>query len=174
MGHGLLNVAYTDIVTATLSVRDRGVAGSLSLLTRTLGIVSGASVLTALHAAGAAGLSGIDGFLAGYRYAFLAAGGGLLVALVLSLAVPRAWSRTIRYLGHARDPAGEDGDGGLERAVRAAGRLQQSRRLRLELPFVRHTLSMDTTFPDNALKGRAITSPDVWTLGYWRSSWSKR
>jgi hypothetical protein len=46
-----------------------------------------------LHAAGAAGLPGIDGFLAGYRYAFLVVGGGLLVALVLSLAVPRAWSR---------------------------------------------------------------------------------
>jgi hypothetical protein len=93
VGHGLLNVAYTDIVTATLSVRDRGVAGSLALLTRTFGTVSGASVLTALHAVGAAGLSGVDGFLAGYRYAFLAVGGGLLVALLLSLAVPRAWSR---------------------------------------------------------------------------------
>ncbi len=93
MGQGLLNVAYTDIVTATLPMRDRGVAGSLALLTRTLGTVSGASVLTTLHAAGAAGLSGIDGFLAGYRYALLVAGGGLLVALVLSLAVPRAWSR---------------------------------------------------------------------------------
>ena len=57
-GQGLLAVAYTDIVTATLAVRDRGVAGSLALLTRTLGTVSGASVLTALHAAGAAGLSG--------------------------------------------------------------------------------------------------------------------
>jgi predicted small integral membrane protein len=32
--------------------------------------------------------------------------------------------------------------------------------------FVRHTLSMDTTFPDNALKGRAITSPALWTIGY--------
>lgn len=32
--------------------------------------------------------------------------------------------------------------------------------------FVRHTLSMDTTFPGNALKGRAITSPALWTLGY--------
>ncbi len=51
VGQGLLTVAYTDIVTATLSVRDRGVAGSLSLLTRTLGIVSGASVLTTLQAA---------------------------------------------------------------------------------------------------------------------------
>ena len=93
VGHGVLNVAYTDIVTSTLSVRDRGVAGSLSLLTRTVGTVSGASVLTTLHAAGAAGLSGIDGFLAGYRYAFLAAGGGVLVVLLLSLAVPQAWSR---------------------------------------------------------------------------------
>jgi predicted small integral membrane protein len=33
--------------------------------------------------------------------------------------------------------------------------------------FVRHALSMDTTFPGNALKGRAITSPTVWTLAYW-------
>jgi MFS family permease len=93
VGHGLLAVAYTDIVTSTLEVRDRGVGGSLAQLTRTLGTVSGVSVLTALHAAGAAGLSGIEGFLAGYRYAFLMAGGGLLLALLLSLAVPRAWTR---------------------------------------------------------------------------------
>jgi predicted small integral membrane protein len=33
--------------------------------------------------------------------------------------------------------------------------------------FVRHTLSMDTTFPDNALKGRVITSPVLWALAYW-------
>jgi predicted small integral membrane protein len=33
--------------------------------------------------------------------------------------------------------------------------------------FVRHTLSMDTTFPDNALKGRAIESPAFWTAAYW-------
>ena len=44
----------------------------------------------------AVGLSGIDGFLAGYRHAFIAASGGLLVALVLSLAVPRAWSERKR------------------------------------------------------------------------------
>ena len=56
VGQGLLTVAYTDIVTATLPARDRGVAGSLSLLTRTIGIVAGASVLTALQAHGAAGL----------------------------------------------------------------------------------------------------------------------
>jgi MFS family permease len=86
VGQGLLSVAYLDLVTAALPERDRGVAGSLAQLTRTLGIVSGASVLTALHAHAAA-----DGFLAGYRFAFLAAGGGLLLALMLSCLWPRAW-----------------------------------------------------------------------------------
>lgn len=33
--------------------------------------------------------------------------------------------------------------------------------------FVRHTLSMDTIFPSSTLKGRAITSPTLWALGYW-------
>ena len=84
VGQGLLTVAYTDIVTATLPPRDRGVAGSLSLLTRTLGIVAGASVLTALQAHGAEGFWSMAGFLAGYRFAFVAAGGGLL-ACALSL-----------------------------------------------------------------------------------------
>jgi hypothetical protein len=43
-------------------------------------------VLTALHAHAAA-----DGFLAGYRFAFTAAGGGLLACLLLSCLWPRAW-----------------------------------------------------------------------------------
>ena len=86
LGQGLLNVAYTDLVTDTLPERDRGVAGSLALLTRTLGIVSGASVLTALHSLAAA-----DGFLAGYRFAFMVAGGGLLASLMVSCVWPRAW-----------------------------------------------------------------------------------
>lgn len=32
--------------------------------------------------------------------------------------------------------------------------------------FVRHVLSMDTTFPDNPLAYRAITDPMLWHLGY--------
>jgi predicted small integral membrane protein len=32
--------------------------------------------------------------------------------------------------------------------------------------FVKHVLSMDTTFPDNQLKDRAITNPAVWKAGY--------
>ena len=93
VGQGLLLVSFIDVVTATLPVRDRGVAGSLSQLTRTFGTVSGASVLTALQASGAGGLTGVEGFLAGYRHAFLVSGGGLLLVLVASLAVPRTWSR---------------------------------------------------------------------------------
>ena len=33
--------------------------------------------------------------------------------------------------------------------------------------FVRHTLSMDTTFPGNALLGRAISATWAWTTAYW-------
>ncbi|MGV3634554.1 MAG: DUF2165 family protein [Pseudorhodoplanes sp.] len=32
--------------------------------------------------------------------------------------------------------------------------------------FVKHVLSMDTTFPGNKLMHRAITDPRLWTLGY--------
>jgi len=32
--------------------------------------------------------------------------------------------------------------------------------------FVKHVLSMDTTFPGNNLMGRAITDPRIWTFGY--------
>ena len=33
--------------------------------------------------------------------------------------------------------------------------------------FVQHVLSMDTTFPGNALMYRSITSPILWHAGYW-------
>jgi predicted small integral membrane protein len=33
--------------------------------------------------------------------------------------------------------------------------------------FVQHVLSMDTVFPGNALKWRAITSPSLQTASYW-------
>jgi hypothetical protein len=44
-GLGLFQLAYSDIVTAALPLRDRGVAGSLALLTRTLGTVCAASLV---------------------------------------------------------------------------------------------------------------------------------
>ena len=45
VGLGLFQLAYTDIVTAALPLADRGVAGSLALLTRTLGTVAAASIV---------------------------------------------------------------------------------------------------------------------------------
>ena len=45
IGLGLFQLAYTDIVTAALPLGDRGVAGSLALLTRTLGTVAAASLV---------------------------------------------------------------------------------------------------------------------------------
>src|SRR5437764_12980154 len=33
--------------------------------------------------------------------------------------------------------------------------------------FVRHVLSMDTTFPDSSLRWRAITDPTAQAAGYW-------
>jgi MFS family permease len=45
VGLGLFQLAYSDIVIAALPLKDRGVAGSLVLLTRTLGTVAAASVV---------------------------------------------------------------------------------------------------------------------------------
>jgi MFS family permease len=44
VGLGLFQLAYSDVVTAALPLTERGVAGSLALLTRTLGTITAASV----------------------------------------------------------------------------------------------------------------------------------
>jgi MFS family permease len=44
-GLGLFQVAYFDIVTAAIPARNRGVAGALGMATRTIGTVTGATVL---------------------------------------------------------------------------------------------------------------------------------
>lgn len=88
-GVGLFQVAYMDTVMRTLPRQDRGVAGSIAMLTRSLGTVSGATLLTLLfHAvealpAGTAQMPA-DSFLPAFRTTFWAAGAvsalaGLLV-----------------------------------------------------------------------------------------------
>ena len=54
VGVGLFQVAYFDIVTASIPRADRGVAGSLVMMTRTLGTVTGATVLMLLSRPGVA------------------------------------------------------------------------------------------------------------------------
>jgi MFS family permease len=95
-GQGLFQVAYFEIVTATIPRQDRGVAGSLGMLTRTGGVVLGATVLMLAFqslrgvAAGEQGGSDAAAFLFGLRGAFaLAAGLSALVLVMLSVRVRR-------------------------------------------------------------------------------------
>ena len=98
-GLGLFQVAYSDRVLATLPQADRGVAGSLTLVTRTLGIIGAAAGLTALsrsleEKALQTGL--IDPALSAFQQTFalvsagLAAGVGLVLVSMLIRARIRA------------------------------------------------------------------------------------
>ena len=87
LGLGLFTLAYTDVVTATMRREDRGVAGSLTQLTRTLGVVSAASLLTLLFGATesgrlALGATAEEAFLAAFRRVFLVVAPLPLVALL--------------------------------------------------------------------------------------------
>jgi MFS family permease len=66
VGLGLFQLAYSDIVIAALPLRDRGVAGSLVLLTRTLGTVTAASLVLMVFGL----LNTKYGFLEGFQKTF--------------------------------------------------------------------------------------------------------
>jgi EmrB/QacA subfamily drug resistance transporter len=84
-GVGLFQVAYMDIVMRSLPRRHRGVAGSIAMLSRSLGVVTGATVLTLVfHALEDLWLK--DAFLSAFSATFWLAGvisglAGLLVVL---------------------------------------------------------------------------------------------
>jgi MFS family permease len=65
-GLGLFQLAYSDIVTAALPLGDRGVAGSLVMLTRTFGNVTAASVVFLVFGV----LNVKYGFLEGFQKTF--------------------------------------------------------------------------------------------------------
>jgi EmrB/QacA subfamily drug resistance transporter len=90
-GVGLFQVAYMDIVMRTLPRHHRGIAGSIAMLSRSVGVVTGATLLTLVFRTIEA-MRLADGdmpaasFLAGFRATFWAAGvvaglAGLLVLL---------------------------------------------------------------------------------------------
>lgn len=90
LGIGLFQLAYTDVVVAALPPADRGVASSLANLTRTLGVVASATLLSALfgHAQAQALGAGLDpgaAFLSGFRLAFACAAAGLAAIVALGL-----------------------------------------------------------------------------------------
>ncbi len=66
IGSGLFQLGYSDTVTAALPLRDRGVAGSLVLLTRTMGTVTAASVVWMVFGI----LNTGHGFLAAFQQTF--------------------------------------------------------------------------------------------------------
>jgi EmrB/QacA subfamily drug resistance transporter len=97
-GLGLFQVAYSDSVLATLPQSDRGVAGSLTLVTRTLGIIGAASGLTALNdalAASSASVGRSDAVLTGFQttFAMVAYGLGLGMSLVATVVVINRWRK---------------------------------------------------------------------------------
>jgi predicted MFS family arabinose efflux permease len=92
LGIGLFQVGYADHIVAALHARDRGIAGSLTVLTRTIGVIASAVILTsalqvfeARHLA--AGLSATEAFYAAFRAVFLAS--GLLLAGFVAFSASR-------------------------------------------------------------------------------------
>ena len=75
-GAGLFQVAYTDLVVAALPVSSRGVAGSLTMVTRTVGVTLGATVWL--------------GTLQGFETAAIAQGTGARDAMVVAFRVVAA------------------------------------------------------------------------------------
>jgi hypothetical protein len=79
-----------------LPPEDRGVAGSLTILTRTIGVVGGATGLSAAFhifetTALSAGVPTADAFLAGFQATFFYAAAALALCLAMSMARPRIW-----------------------------------------------------------------------------------
>jgi MFS family permease len=98
LGLGLFQVACFDISTATIPREDRGVAGSLVMMTRTVGVVTAATVLMLIfQSMRSLSLShgAPDGvaFLVGFHAAFRVASG--LAILVVVAGLWRGWARTV-------------------------------------------------------------------------------
>ena len=88
LGLGLFQVSYTDLIVATLPQKNRGIAGSLTMLTRTIGVIIAAVILSsavqtleARHLL--AGRAAEEAFHAAFSTVFLYS--GLLLAALLML-----------------------------------------------------------------------------------------
>jgi MFS family permease len=79
-GLGLFQVAYFDIITEALPARNRGVAGALGMATRTIGTVTGATVLMLIFQSLQS--LGTDGFMTAFQVTFRIAA-AIPVALIL-------------------------------------------------------------------------------------------
>ena len=89
-GMGLFQVAYFDIVTASIPRADRGVAGSLVMMTRTIGTVTGATLLMLMFQTMRGGGSDTASFVAGFTGTFRLT--ATLPAAVVLLGLARGWA----------------------------------------------------------------------------------
>jgi len=87
VGLGLFQVCILDVVTGRLDVQDRGVAGSLAQVSRTIGVVLGVTGLSLIFAT----LSQGADFLSAFQSTFTYAGAALLLCLAVTLLRPRLW-----------------------------------------------------------------------------------
>ncbi len=90
IGLGLFQLAYTDMVTSALPIGDRGVAGSLTLLTRMFGTVTAASLILMLFEI----LQVKHGFFEAFHLTFLLAAVLAFVSAGLLVLLPRSVSAT--------------------------------------------------------------------------------
>jgi hypothetical protein len=96
MGMGLFQVCILDVATGRLDVKDRGVAGSLAMVSRTIGNVLSATCLSLVFAGlrqarSEGGMDTAAAFLSAFQSTFLYAGAGLLACLAVTLVRPRLW-----------------------------------------------------------------------------------
>lgn len=99
IGLGFFQVAYLDLVMAASPRAHRGVAGSLAMLTRTIGTVTGAALLTlgfqAIESAARVGGAGDpQAFLTAFHAMFRLA--GIVAALIGGLVAWAVWRRAAR------------------------------------------------------------------------------
>ena len=95
-GLGLFQVASLDIVAESLPRSNRGVAGSLALVMRTIGVVMAASILTLAFAHYQQGLPGLgesDSFVFAFQAVFQGAAFGLSAFVAVWLFRPSLWTR---------------------------------------------------------------------------------
>jgi MFS family permease len=96
-GLGLFQAVNLEIVAATLPKTNRGVAGSLTLVMRTIGVVMAASLLTMAFAGieqDAAAAGGDDAFAVAFRSVFQLAALGLAGFVLISLLRPSLWRQS--------------------------------------------------------------------------------
>lgn len=97
LGLGLFQVSYTDLIVATLPQKNRGIAGSITMLTRTIGVIIAAVILSnAVQALEAryllAGRAATEAFHAAFSSVFQFSGSllaGFWILAVVGLAIRR-------------------------------------------------------------------------------------